>query len=76
METTASNPTVSIVFIVLYLLAILTVAQLLIGSGYKLPEKLQWVGRILEVPFFGAVAYWLYYIFTGKKKEKHNMPPK
>lgn len=75
METTASNLAASTVFIVLYLLALLTVAQLLIGFRFKLPEKLQWIRRIPEVPLFGPVACWVYVAVTGKKKEKHDTPP-
>jgi hypothetical protein len=75
MEITANDLIASIVFLVLYALAILTVIQLLIGSGYKLPKKLQWMNRILDVPYLGAVAHWFFFLFTGKKKEKRNSLP-
>ena len=76
METTNSNFTVSLVFVVLYILALLTVARLFLNSDYELPEKLQWMNKILDVPYVGPVAYWLYFALTGRKKEKHNTPPK
>jgi hypothetical protein len=71
MEAIAINIISAILFGVLYLLAILTIARLLIGMGCKLPEKLQWICRILEVPVIGPVIYWFYFIVSGKKKEKH-----
>lgn len=72
METIASNFIGTILFVILYLLAILTVARVLISMGYnKLPEKLQWIGKVLEVPVIGPVLYWFYFIASGKKKEKH-----
>lgn len=71
MEIIVNNPVSSIVFIVLYLLAFLTVIKLLIGSDYRLPAKLQWVGKVLEVPFIEAVLYWVYY-FLGHRRARED----
>lgn len=71
METIVSNVIGALLFGLLYLLAILTVARILIGMNYKLPERLQWMCRVLKVPVIGPVIYWFYFIVSGKKKEKH-----
>lgn len=71
METIASNIIGALLFGLLYLLAILTVVRILISMNYKLPEKLQWIGKALKLPVVGPVLYWFYFIASGKKKEKH-----
>ena len=74
METIASTITATILFIVLYILVILTITRLLISSDYKLPEKLNWITKLLDGPVLEPVIYWLYFFSTGKRKEKDNTP--
>lgn len=71
METNDSNMIASIVSVMLYFLAILFVAKILISLNYKLPEKWRWISKILDLPVVGPVAYWFYFMLTGKKKVKH-----
>lgn len=68
MQAIALNPVASAVFVLLYSIAALTAVFILIKDRHKIPEKLQWMGKVLEVPLAGALAYGLYYLSQQKRK--------
>ena len=68
MQTIAHDPVAAAVFVLLYIIAVLTAAYILIKSRYKVPERLYWASWVLQVPFIGALAYWLYYFRQQRKK--------
>ena len=68
MQTIAHNPVATALFVLLYIIAALTAAYILIKGRYKVPEKLYWAGWVLQVPLIGALAYWLCYFRQQQKK--------
>lgn len=68
MQTIAHNPVAAAVFVLLYTIAALTAAYILIKGRYKTSERLYWAGWVLQVPLVGVLAYWVCYFRQKQKK--------